>query len=409
MKFKIFYCILIVGTLLYPMLLLFGPVSLRHLLCLVMFVVLCTMGEVKFDKFIWSIFSFVFFLGISSFITGFGNMFLGKLFGTYFVGIVLYLSTRTMIKKYDALLWIYVVFVSLSLLDAVVTIGQFFNNPLAVRIADFLGVKEYQEDMWASIDAHSGAIGGIGAGGLFGVVKNGIFLCAASIFSLYNKNGIKWWNWGICFFLLIALFFVQERTGLLMGIIGVFAYLFLNSRKSLSGFISLVVVILLSFYIVPQFFLNSINFEETRYGIQMFTGLEDRGSLSDQAFNYISLNPMGGAYDYIARGNSEPHNLIANCYIYGGIFGGSIILIVIIVQMIIVFKIMKAFYQGKNIPIVLVNVALIYFCLTANSLTHNNSLPRGDEYFYLFWGLLSILYYKNSTSFGLSIKKMFRK
>ena len=398
---------MIVGTLLYPLLILFGPVSLRHLLSLVMFVILYNMREIKADKFIWAVLAFIFFLGISSFFTGYGEMFLGKLFGTYFVGIVLYLSTRTMIRKYDAFSWIYLAIMALALLDSVVTIGQFFNNPLAVKIADFLGVMKYQEDMWASIDAHSGAIGGIGAGGLFGIVKNGLFLCAASILSLYNKNGIKWWNCVICLFLLVALFFVQERSGFVMGVLGVLVYFVFNRRRYMMNFLYIVTAVLMFLYIIPsQSFVSSINIEETRYGIQKFSGFEGRGELSNQAFDFISLNPMGGAYAYITS-EPEPHNLIANCYLYGGVFGGSIMLAVIIVQIILIFRLLRAYYLGRNISPALINVSLIYLCLTINSLTHNNSLPRGDEFYYIFWGLVSIMYVKNMESPKIIQNKFF--
>ncbi len=385
MKFKIFYSICLIVYLLYPFVFLYDQITLRHIVSITLLIWLIVTDSIKMDSFLWAFLVFVFFYGVSSAITGYTSVFINKLFGTYVSCMAIYCATKQMILKYEATSWIINTLLIIAVLDAVVTIGQFFNLPFAKYITDTLGVTNTLEYEWQSYEHFGGALMGRTASGLIGSVLNGYFLSAATLLALYNKKGSSSIaNWLLCIFLFLAVFFTQERTGFYAASIGIIFYALYCLKKNPISIVFLLVLVIPLLYYSRSFF-ELINYEDTRYGI-LGTDLGGRSELSASSLNYLLKNPLGGAMEYIGEGNREPHNFIANALLYGGIFGGIVITIYIFYQVFICLGICVEKFRHNSYGLLTMLFASAYIIYTLNSSFHNPSLPTGSEMFYVWWG-----------------------
>ncbi len=403
MKFKVFYSICIIVCLLYPFVYIVGQVTLRHVVSLLLFLWLFLSRNFKMDGFLRVLLIFLFCYGLSSVITGYTEVFFNKLLGTYCSCIALYCATKVMILKFNSANWIVGTILIIAILDAIVTIGQFFNIAIAKDITDFLGVNNTLEYEWESYERNAGAILGSTASGLLGSVLNGYFLSAATIIALYNKNGtasIK--NWILCLFLLVATFLSQERTGFYAAVLGIIGYVMISLKNRPSSFY-IYIIIFLAIVFFGGNFLDIINIENTRYGI-LGNDLGGRRELSASSWNYVLSNPLGGAMEFFASGNREPHNFIANAILYGGLIGGTIIIGYIIYQLVICLKILFERFKFKKYGLLTCVFALSYIIYTINSAFHNPSLPTGSEMFYVWWGCIAALSYIDTTQVKYNIR-----
>lgn len=398
MKFKFFYILFFITSLFYPFAYVVGPISVRHIMAAIMLVWLIVIKEFRMDKFLWGYSFFLLLYGLSSILTGFGGEFLSKLLGTYLACVTFYMSTKTMIVKYNALKWIIVAILAVACIDALVTIGQFFNNPIAKGVTLLLRVQNVDDILWEKYDS-GGALGGVAAAGLLGDIQNGYFLSAAVILSLLNISSgkIRIINWLLFVYLFFALFVTQERSGLLFGAFSCFIYIVINTRFHRRNIIIILAAIIFALYYGGSYIGNLIDIDNTRYGM-LGSDMGGRSELSQGVWQYLLHNPLGGALEFFAEGNREPHNFMANSFLYGGIFGGVILMAIILWQMIVVFRIV--YNSAFKIPYssVLVVFSLMYFAYTGSSAFHNLSLPTGCEMFFIIWGVVSALYRRENFS-----------
>lgn len=385
MKFKVLYCLYVVVCILYPSIYIIGGISIRHIFSIVMIVLCFAEGEVKLDKFLKWYLLFLFFYAVSCFVTGYVQVLFARLFGTYFACITMYLSTKTMITKYQAGNWIIITLISVAVLNSVVAIGQFYGSSLAQTIPYIMRINLQEEtlEFYERYDDFHG----LNVGGLLDTVTSGYFLSGVGILALYNSKGkINLVNWSIFIFIYFALFLVQERAGLYFGIMCVSIYLMLafkNSRRNSLLLFSGVIILLLSIVYLGNYF---IDVDKMRY---FNMGVEDnlRENLMKNGWNYFMENLMGGITAFHAAGNRDPHTILVNAFLFGGIFGGIILLGIIFSHLVTMARVLIEFYnKRKNYSLFLLVTGIAYMDYTLNCFVHNASLASGDSMFFLLLG-----------------------
>jgi len=396
MRFKIFYCIYFIVCLFYANLMVFGLLSVRHFLAVVMLVI-CISEGAKVDKFLKWYFVFLLFCLISALSTGFVGHFLSKLLGTYLVAIVLYMATKIMILKYHAQKWVLNVVLVVACINSIFAIAQFYNLPFASSIRNLLGIQleEGMNEYYESFEDFRGRY----VGGLLGVVYSGYFLSAACVLSLCASNDkTKILSFVIFLLNFYALYLVQQRSGFFVGLMCIAFYVIITMNRSRREKYFYITLLLLAF-LSMEFLGNQVfSFEEMRYST---IGLEDnyRRGFSKKGWEFFLANPLGGIYAFRAAGNIDPHNLFVNALLYGGLFGGVLILVYIVYQLVLVSKIMIDTYRSKKYSSLLLAFSLAYLCYTINSLFHNMSLLYGDVMYFLLWGgIVSLLEVENRKS-----------
>lgn len=388
MKFKIFYCFFFIVSLFYSPVMLFGPVSVRHLLAIVMLVI-CYAEGTKVDNFLKWYFVFLFFCMVSALSTGYGETFFNKLLGTYLAAIVLYISTKIMIVKYRAQKWVVNVVLAVACFNSVVAIAQFYQVQFATFIPSLLGIQ-LEADMIEYYEQYEDFHGRY-VGGLLGVVNSGYFLSASCVLSLCTSTDkTKIWNWAIFLLNFYALYLVQQRAGFFIGVMCAALYVIITMSRNRKEMFSYLTVLLLAVVLIGYYGTQVFSFDEMRYSTQ---GLVDdrRDTYADKGWQYFWLNPLGGIYAFRAAGNIDPHSLFVNAMLYGGLFGGVLILAYILYQLVLVSKVMIRTFRSNKYSSILLAFSLAYLCYTLSSLFHNSSLVYGEAMFFLLWGGVAAL------------------
>lgn len=388
MRFKILYCIYLIISIFYSAVPLVGPLSIRHVFTLLMLFVCFTEGGLKLDKFLKWYLVFLFFYVLVEVVTGYAVFVISKLLGTYLASIVLYMATKIMIKKYDAGVLIIKVLVVAGIVNAFVAIAQFYGSSLADLIPEKLHItmSEEQLDLLDREDFH-----GYNVGGLIGAVSSGYFLAATAVLALYNKkNKISIFNWAAFAVIFFALFLVQERSALAAGLICAFLFWLVFSIRNKNTLITSILILIAIAFII--FYLGSryITYEEMRYTTK---GVEDskRTGYFFTALNWVfGHNPLGGANAFYAQGGYYPHNIVANALLYGGVFGGTVLLTILITQLVKIANTVLSYHRGNHSTLLLV-LCMAYLCYTMNSWFHNYSLVFGGEIIFLLWAMISSL------------------
>lgn len=388
MIFKIVYCIYLVICLFFGVVPVFGAITLRHAFTILMVLYCFYEGGVRLDKFLKWYMVFLFFYVLAEVASGYSSIVFSKLLGTYLASFTLYMATKTMIEKYDAGGLIIGVLVVCGVVNSVVAIAQFYGSPIAQTIPDILhiDIAEEELEMYEKEDLH-----GYYVGGLMGVVISGYFLSATSVLALYNRKGkIKVYNWIIFAVIFFALFLVQERSGVAAGLMCAFLFLTLVSVRNRKTLVTSVLVLIVAFFVITKLGSRFVSFEDTRYVVQGMTD-ENKINQARSAIEWVLHNPMGGADCYYSSGGYYPHNFFANALLYGGVFGGTVLIGIFIAQLVKIGQVCISFIKGKTKSILLVVSCMAYLCYTINSFFHNYSLVLGGEMIFLLWAMISSL------------------
>lgn len=399
MIFKILYSIFLIVSLFYRTVPLFGPVSIRHFLTVLMLCLCYFEGGLKLDRFLKWYFGFLFFYAFIEIVTGFSSIFFPRLFGTFLASISLYLATKIMIEKYESGTLIIYILVALGLLNAIEVIGQFFGSPIAQALPQILHIQISKEEFsqYEQDDLH-----GYIVGGLMGAVSSGYFLSATSVLALYNqKDKISVFNWIAFAIIFFALFLVQERSGLYSGLLCAFLYYAIISIKSQKALFSSIFILLLATIFISQYATSYISFEDMRYSTE---GIEDnrRVRIALDAIKWIINYPAGGANSFYKMGGYYPHNVLINAFLYGGIIGGSILVGILFSQLFKIGRIIYCYFQQVKYSPMLLACCFAYLCYTLNSFLHNYSLVFAGETIFLLWAMIgSLKELEDNTSEGI--------
>ena len=382
--FKVIYALFFIASIFYANLR-FSGITPRHIMTVVMFIACVRIEKRAFlDKYFKIYLFFVFGFGISSILTGYFAPFLNNLIGFYFVAYVGYWATKILVKKYNAQGFFVNLFVIVGLLDALVTIGQFLYIPFFVTMPDILHTRtdeRFQELLESERD-----LSGIAIPGLIGDdVYNGYFMMVTAILCLYYvRKGIgvlKLIPWLIC---MIASYMIQERAAFLLAI--VLSVLTMNKiifsgrsqKKMLQMFFFYLVVAVGAVYLI-DFLLGG----DSRFAMGLED--EDRQYLWQRSWGFIEENFLfGGWYMMLDTKHIYPHNVLVNAWIYGGILGLIVIVILLCKQMLQVIK--TCFQKMTSVGIVNLLIGLSFAAFTLNSYYHNVSVVSGDIVVWMLWG-----------------------
>ena len=382
MRFKILYVAFILICILYPNIIIFGPISYRHIISLIMLVV-CILEGFKPDVYLYLYYGFLLFLGISSIATGFSGVFFNKLFGTYIPIVAAYAATYLLIKKYDGTNIIVWTIVCVGVLNAIVTIGQFFDWSIADSICSILNVEI--DEKYVNILDNKEDSEGTALPGLLGSVDNGYFLSATALLSLYNKNCKIPINLFVWLIIIAASFLAQERAGFILAlffsafIVGDYFY---SMKNKTAGLVLLVFVLIVCASVVYSY-MDDIMSSELRY-TKGFEG-DDRSVLRSETWDYVLNNPMGGFYEFNSSGHQHPHNFLMNAFLFGGFLGGIILIALLFIQIIRIIPYVFRHLESKEAQWAFI-WGLMYIDYSLNSMVHNASIVQGVMPFFIWWG-----------------------
>lgn len=388
MSFIILYLIFVVTYILYGSVVIGGIGSPRSIMAIVMFFAcLFEKKKLKFDKYIVLYLVFVFFYAISSYSTGFFSDFLGRFFRQNFVSCVCFWSTYLYVKKsnkdVNTLMYI---FMGVGLLDAVITIGQFSNASFSTDLMNLLGISidEEYSDTAASVSDLYGYV----MPGIFGQVTNGYYLSITCLFALYSRKGkIRWYNILMWLIIVYALFLCQERSAFFMGVLLSLFCFYKNMKDKLNIVFRMVVTtaVLLLLLNLRDFIMSG----DTRYALGL--DLTNRDFILIHALAFIQDNLLQGGFHLYMQTNPYPHNLALNALIYGGLFGGIVILALVFLQSIKVIK--YIFRPMKEIDLSAFIFGLAFLAFTASSIFHNLSVVSGEGIIWIIWAAFFFIGY----------------
>lgn len=385
MRFKIAYIVFFVSILFYSSFRVVGPVTPRHIMTIVMFV-MCINEDKKVykDKYFRWYLLFIFCFGFSSLWTYYLDKFLTFLLAYFFVAYVAYWATMILIKKHNGTSVLVNTIVVLGILNALTTIGQFYEIGIFNRIPEIMRINVSED--FLELAEERDEFEGISLPGLLsGAVSNGYFAMTATLLSLwYQRNRfsfIRLIPWGIG---MIGLYVTQQRAPFFITTALSLYIMFKVMGKNTGG---LTPIIRLAFIVVAVFgvlyFLAYTSSSEMRY----VKGFEDKSrvGLIQKTMEYLSQHILlGGRFHSQSMGVRPPHNLFLNAWLYGGILGLFVIFGITIKQVVLVAKqtIGKQFLMDYSKTI----FGLVFLAYTVNSMVHNQSIVTGDAVIWILWG-----------------------
>lgn len=388
MWFKALYFLYLIVAFLFPSTSLVGSVSIRHIVMVVM-LVSCIVKGIHWDKNMTFYTIFMVFFALSSFFTGFANIFISKFLGTYLQVYVMFFATYTLIKKYDGADWLYWFFIVFGLSNALVTIGQYFHLGFAERIVEVIGTN-YDEDFIRRMERYD-IMEGVAVQGLVDSVRNGYFLSATAVLALYNKNGkISLINLITWLFVMAASLLAQERAGFFAAVLLSLVVILLNisNHSGKSRWLVVVLLLFVGLAFLPMG-LDALLSGDLRYSKGFDIG-EERGYLSRMGWDFFLSHPFGAFYEFLEEGYRYPHNVFVSMFLVGGVFGGIAILILFFRQLIIITKQLLLCRQTRHLTFAAF-WGLMFVAYTICSLTHNASIVFGTFDFFIFWGAFEAL------------------
>lgn len=386
MRFKILYILFLIAAIFYPNLHLPLGVTPRNIMTVVMLVV-CIAEDKKlfFDKWFGIYIIFVFGYVMSANMTGYVSLVLRYLIGFYLVGYVGYWSTIILCKKYNGTELLINTFIIIGMLDAVVSIGQYYNISLLTNIPQFLNIgvaDEFLEVMEEGEEALGLNLPGLMAHSVY----NGYFIGVVGTLSLfYLKDGISFIKLVPWVVSVITSFMVQQRGPFYLLLIISFYVIFKTIRRQGGQYkvlwqLLLIVVVPIIISQLASFLLGG----SSRFGKGMdSTGRE---SIYRSTLSFIENNFIWGGYSKLRReGYGAPHNLFLNAWVYGGFLGFLAIVWLTLKQFLLIIRLAHKSSVMFNYVFFICGMAFMGF--TLNSFLHNTGIVTGDIIIWILWGI----------------------
>lgn len=387
MRYKVLYVLFAISAVLYANLRLPMGLTPRHIMTVAMLIVCISEDRRIFmDKWFGVYLIFIAGFALSSGMTGYFSRFPRLLVGFYFVAFIGYWATHILVKKYDGTRLFVNLFIIIGLIDAVVTIGQFFNIPYLTMITGYMGINvdaDFLDLMDEGDEAFGYTLPGVLSGG---DVYNGYFIGIVGTLSLYYlKDGIKIIRLIPLFVFLTASFMVQQRGPFYILLLFSVFMLFKASIVGKKGFKYIFIVGL--FLILPVGFRLLFSFlmqGDSRFNIGLDSTNRDR--IYIRAFEFIQNNFIwGGRFKLRVTEGFAPHNLFLNAWIDGGFVGFLAILWLTIKQCVAVIRLVFHKLDSKQFDFIVCGLAFLGF--TLNSMLHNASIVTGDMIIWMLWGV----------------------
>ena len=380
--FKYFYVIFIVSAILYGSTYV-GPLSIRQLTTLIMFIILLKEKVVfEFDGIIKCYLVFLFFAFLSSTFEGKVAIYFKDLIAYHFVSLVAYQATIVLIAKYNAVKYLINALVCVGLFSSVLTILQYVGyGVLTNQVLNILNIPLANEDFLYTIQESSENLANYSLSGAFeSPVPNGYYLSLSGILALYPiakadslfKKVLFLLVWVVVFW---GSFCCQQRLSFAMLAL-VSLFVFINNRSQF-GFVIYFILLFGGYRLIS-------NFDAIDLG--RYASFEDQSRIQIYyaAKEYFKNNLLyGGIWGFREYIGKSPHNLFLNSLAYSGMFGSIFMFFIIIVQMKECLNIKELLSSS-----VLSFILLGYLVITVNSFTHNMSIVTGDIVFWIMWGAI---------------------
>lgn len=385
MRYKIAYIIFLISIVFYSNFRVVGPITPRQIMSLVMFAICIYVdARVFMDKYFRWYLLFIFSFGFSSLCTGYLGKFITFLIAYFFVAYVACWATTILISKYKGTAALVNTFVVFGILNALTTIGQFYEIEIFNSIPGIIGINVSEEYLEMADETDS--FEGFSLPGLFsGAVHNGYFAMTATLLSLWYQRKrfslVRLIPWIIG---MIGLYLTQQRGPLLITAALSILIIFKVLGKNKGFFTS---IIRAAFIVVAVYGVLYFEAYSSLNGMRYVKGFEDetRAVIYQKSIDYLSQHILfGGRFRSQAIGLRPPHNLFLNAWLYGGLLGLLIVVGLTIKQVFNVAKqaIGKSFLE--NYPKTILGLAFLAY--TANSMVHNLSIVTGDAVVWILWG-----------------------
>lgn len=400
MRYKIIYILFIVATLLYGAWHVLGPLSVRHIMTIIMgFICLIEYRRIYFDKYLGLYFIFVIFWGVSSFITGYPSEFFHDFVGYVVVAYVAYWATVLLKRKYNSLQVLFYVIIAIGLFDSAVTVSQAFHVPVFDSILARLHLT-VDNEIYLSRLSREDDMMGFSIPGIFeSSVYNGHFLIMSTLFSLsLQKYRFRPIGMIITAFLFIGLFFCQQRAPLFVSLLLFFFVVYKTYISGRNIWTKTATLIVLSIIFVVLFveYIPTLSLMGTRYTDGFSVKDDPRSAIYRFTIEWISNHPFGNLYELIQI--KHPHNFFLNAFVYAGWIGGLFIIYNLFLQLVVVTKTLVKPINTSSFSILV--LAVTYLGLTGNSMFHNISIVTGDAMTWITWAA----FFVNARSFYPKLK-----
>lgn len=387
MRFKIAYIVFLISIIFYTNIKVVGPLTPRHIMSIMMFVI-CILEDnrVFLDKYFRWYLLFIFCFGFSSLWTYFLSDFLKFLLAYFFVAYVAYWATMILIKKYNGTTVLVNTFVVFGLLNALTTIGQFFEIDIFNRIPEIMRIN-VSEDFFELAEETDEFVGRSLPGLFSAAVQNGYFGMTATLLALWYQNKrfslIRLIPWGIC---MIGLYVTQQRAPFFITSALSFFILFKVLGKERDGLTPILRLAFVVGIILGVFFLwGYISSSEIRY-VQGFQD-RSRSGIIRKVMEYLSQHVLfGGRFHSQSLGIRPPHNLFLNAWLYGGVLGFIAVAVITVKQVVAVVKQVLSENAMDEYEYVSTILGLTFLAYTGNAMVHNQSIVTGDSVIWILWG-----------------------
>lgn len=380
---KVLYSIFCIAGIFGGSIYLGGFMTLRQIMTIVMLIVCFLnykMFKGTFTKYILYYLLFLFFWIISSTLEGSLDKCLRTLISQHFVSLVAYFSVILILKKYKSPNILLKTLLYTGIINSIANILQGIGNPIGMTLgAYFIDDNELLINQFEKLQ--SGYNGQYTFGLLGNAVANGAFsmiLPFLPLYYMYENKGSKTFYGILLFLFLIALFYIQQRSCLLISLVCIIITLYRI------GFFKGQKLIIILLFIIPlllcfsQIFITSDVFTESRY---MSENDRLREGIYEQGFNFILHHILfGGIETFRAKAIFSPHNIFLNAFIYAGLFGGFIIVYVYLSQLRYAYRLR---HKASHIII-----GWMFISEMLNALAHNTSIITGDFLTWTLWGLV---------------------
>jgi hypothetical protein len=325
------------------------------------------------DKNVVLYIAFAIYFFITLLITGEINSFDSN---TYFGGqilpsIVIFISVCKYIKSYKELKIICYFLLIMSVFNSIISIFQFYGNPIAQQIGMFFGTSN--NFTYDDVDYNITGLGTRTVIGIFGgIVTNGFMI--SSLFALasvlYTENRLSKMVAVVVMILpVLAMYYTQQRSAFVLIICCLCVMIFktFGLKKMIFSLILL----------IP--FLFFISMPDIDYG--RFDDFQDdtRNMLYSKSMDWIKDNCLiGGPVAAERHIQGAAHNIFLSAFSFGGIIS-FIILSVIYFRTIFsaIKNIFKSFKKHSILSNYICALSLCIICVFANGLTHNISIVYG--------------------------------
>ncbi|MBD5325297.1 MAG: O-antigen ligase family protein [Bacteroides sp.] len=267
---------------------------------------------------------------------------------------------------------------------------QYYNNPLSWSVWYFFNDAKTTSTAYLVNNMNSGSqlLGKskIFCPGIFpSVVNNGYFVASLGVFCFYpqfSKNRYlgRIISALLVLTILVTLMMIQQRMAFFLFII---VTCVINYKRHKVATVFTIILAAIAFELVDM------QFDESVIGRLADTEDKIRATLYETGIEYVTTHLLvGGRAGYERINEHSAHNIFLNAIMYGGLFGG-IVIIAIYFRMCYkaVRIIVLQFNHRRN-----VSVAFAYSLLTYNliSLTHNSSLLTGDPIIWILYAMMLV-------------------